>query len=107
MLSMGTMAKRVASSWGKWVKRGLAAFGILFALALAVFVIDAWPGFGHRAQGERLARMQRSPQWKNGHFENPEPIVNDAVRMFTGMLEASGHGTPDSAMHVEPVDPHR
>jgi hypothetical protein len=38
---------------------------------------DAWSAFGAGAQGERRARMERSPQWRNGAFEKPQPLIND------------------------------
>ena len=69
-----------------------------FALiAVAAAVADGWKAFGRAAEGDRLARMQRSPQWKDGHFVNPQPLANDYWRMFTGLLEASRHTSPDGA----------
>jgi len=51
--------------------------------------------------------MQRSPQWKDGHFVNPQPLVNDNVRMFTGLLDASRHTSPDGPLPTVTVDPAR
>jgi L-ascorbate metabolism protein UlaG (beta-lactamase superfamily) len=89
--------------------RGLKWF--LFAtLALAaIFVsgalIGAWPAFGARAQGVRRARMERSPQWHDGAFANPEPIVNHAGAMLDGMLHISEHASPMPPLQVAPLDP--
>ena len=49
--------------------------GVLVILALAATAADAWTAMGRRAEGSRRARMERSPQWKDGHFENPPPLV--------------------------------
>jgi L-ascorbate metabolism protein UlaG (beta-lactamase superfamily) len=46
----------------------VAAFGAAGAAFLAV-----WPSFGGTLTGERLARAQASPQFRDGHFENVIP----------------------------------
>ena len=79
-------------------------FTVIAALAAAA---DGWKAFGKAASGERLARMERSPQWKDGHFVNPQPLVNDYVRMFTGLLDASRHTSPDAPLPTVAVDPAR
>jgi len=35
--------------------------------------------------------MERSAQWDDGGFENPEPLENDVLGMFAGMPHASDH----------------
>ncbi len=52
---------------------------------------------GSSATGERKARMEKSPQWHDGAFENPQPIVNDYWETLSGFL----HTSPD----VEPKTP--
>lgn len=86
--------------WLRWL------FGLLVAAVLVV-VVDGWKAFGHRAEGERRARMERSAQWKDGHFENPEPMENDFVATFTHMLEASPDRGPKEPLPVAAVDPRR
>ena len=78
---------------------------LLLVASVAFVVADGWKAFGHRAEGERLARMQRSPQWKDGHFVNPQPLDNDYVRSFTGLLEASDHTSPEGGVPAQPLDP--
>jgi len=58
--------------WSRW----LAALAMVVGgLAVAVFgTTSGLLGFGRRASGERLARMQASPRWADGHFENTEPV---------------------------------
>src|SRR5947208_468527 len=90
-----------------WIKRvGLAAIGLL-AVAILVFVVSGWRAFGRRATGERRARMERSPQWKGGSFENPQPLWNDVWGSLTGMMAASEHASPSTPVLAEPVDPAR
>ena len=58
----------------RWT-RPLAAVGALFGLLVAVFLVDAWRALGTRAQGERLARVHASPEWKDGKFANTIPTA--------------------------------
>jgi L-ascorbate metabolism protein UlaG (beta-lactamase superfamily) len=85
--------------------RALVVLVGLFAFAVLVATIDGWRAFGHRAEGARRERMENSPQWKDGHFENPQPLRNDNVRMLTGLFAASNHTSPDGAVPVVKVDP--
>jgi L-ascorbate metabolism protein UlaG (beta-lactamase superfamily) len=61
-------------------KRGRAlrvAAGITgtLALAFALLLADAWRAIGTRAQGERLARIQASPEWSGDRFRNGIPTA--------------------------------
>jgi L-ascorbate metabolism protein UlaG (beta-lactamase superfamily) len=88
-----------SSGWrrlGKWLAVAAALF-VLLALA------QGWRSFGQGAEGARLLRMQRSPQWHDGHFVNPQPLVNDWVDMLSGLLAASPHVRPSLPL---PVDTH-
>lgn len=38
--------------------------------------------------------MQRSPQWQNGKFRNPEPLWNDYLGAFASVLRSNPHKTP-------------
>ena len=77
-----------------WVRRSLAALGTLLLVALGALLIDGWAAFGRRAQGERKARMQRSPQWQEGKFQNPQPLWNDGWGMIRNLFSASKHRSP-------------
>lgn len=57
-----------------WAKGLLLTVLVLAALAWLVFQL---PSFGGVAEGARLARMQASPQWHNGRFENSPPYVSN------------------------------
>jgi L-ascorbate metabolism protein UlaG (beta-lactamase superfamily) len=82
--------------------------GILGALAVAaVLVVNGCATFGGRASGARRARMERSPQWKGGRFENPQPLFNDTWRALTGGFDASPDTRPLGPVPVVRVDPRR
>jgi L-ascorbate metabolism protein UlaG (beta-lactamase superfamily) len=52
--------------------------------------------------------MERSPQWKDGRFENPQPLHNDtwgALRDVT--FGGSDHRTPKDSIPVEALDASR
>jgi L-ascorbate metabolism protein UlaG (beta-lactamase superfamily) len=61
------------------------------------------PAFGARATGARLARMRRSPQYRDGAFRNPaaDP-VRIATSTFRAEYRARGAGRP-----AQPVPLHR
>ena len=101
--TLGSMRRII---W-RWFKRLALAAGGLIALGLAIFVVSGWTAFGQRASGERRARMERSPQWQGGAFENPQPLWNDVWGSMTGMLSASEHTSPSAPVPTEPVDPAR
>lgn len=52
----------------------LAALAVL--LALAAWLVLRLSAFGAVAEGARLERMQHSPQWHNGRFENTPPYIS-------------------------------
>jgi L-ascorbate metabolism protein UlaG (beta-lactamase superfamily) len=87
------------------LKRVAKWLGVLLLIALGLTLIDAWQGLGHRATGERRARMERSPQWKDGAFENPEPIVNLLGPMLKGAFDVSPDSSPRQPVDVQAVDP--
>src|SRR5262245_57927927 len=84
----------------KWAGVGLLIF-------VVVVLVQGWRAFGQRATGERRARMERSPQWRDGQFRNPQPLVNDAWRTITGLLDVSPHASPNEQLPIERVDPRR
>ncbi len=89
----------------RWTLRVLKWASLALVLAILVVVVDGWRAFGHRAEGARRARMERSPQWKDGHFVNPQPLVNDVVGSLTGWLDASPNASPSEPLATQIVDP--
>jgi len=59
---------------------GLLLGGAAAVAAGVALTFAGCPSFGERASGERLARMQKSPQWRDDRFENPQPMWNDMSR---------------------------
>jgi len=92
-------AGRTAKQWLWW---GLGWLAAALVVLVSVLAMSAWRGLGKAADGARLARMQRSPQWRDGHFDNPQPLVNDVLGMFSGMLHASTHLAPAQPIAVQP-----
>jgi L-ascorbate metabolism protein UlaG (beta-lactamase superfamily) len=81
--------------------------GLVAALAVLSLVLLglAWQGLGARATGARRVRMERSPQWRDGRFANPEPIVNHYREMLSGLFEVSPNASPSTALPVVHTDP--
>ncbi len=87
------------------VRRVLKVLVAVLLVAAAVVLAQAWEGLGRRASGERRARMESSPQWKNGGFTNPEEIVNDWGAMVEGLTHVSDDVSPSSPVDVVKPDP--
>lgn len=73
----------------RWLLVGLA----VLLLGLTAF---AWRDLGHRAGGQRRARMEASPQWRDGRFVNPQPLRNDMVQSLVDSFGASPYVSPAS-----------
>jgi L-ascorbate metabolism protein UlaG (beta-lactamase superfamily) len=94
----------------KWIRR-IARFTVwtigMLMVVLVVAAGVAWRPMGHRAAGARRERMQASTHWRDGHFVNPQPLMNDMVGGFTAMRDASPVSSPTSPVSVTPIDPQR
>jgi hypothetical protein len=90
------MSRRSAS--GRVVQRfAIRAAGwaaALFVVAAVALTAVAWRPIGHRATGERRSRMAHSPEWRDGHFANPQPLRNDIIGGLLAAREASAFSTP-------------
>jgi L-ascorbate metabolism protein UlaG (beta-lactamase superfamily) len=90
------------------MRRGFWIGGIVaLVTAAGGVVLSRQAAFGGRPEGARRARMERSPQWKDGRFVNPQPIRNRMGVMARDLLDASDHRTPSSPVPTVPVDPAR
>jgi L-ascorbate metabolism protein UlaG (beta-lactamase superfamily) len=49
--------------------------------------------------------MERSPQWRRGRFENPQPLRNDPLLALRDVFARSAHATPAAPVPTAPVDP--
>jgi L-ascorbate metabolism protein UlaG (beta-lactamase superfamily) len=88
------------------VKRVALACIAGFVAIVCVLVALAWQSLGKSASGPLRARMEKSPQWHDGAFENPEPLVNDALGSLTGAFDTSPFvSPPDGTLAPAPLDP--
>jgi L-ascorbate metabolism protein UlaG (beta-lactamase superfamily) len=78
--------------------------GAVLVVALVATVADAWTAMGRRAEGARRERMTRSAQWRDGHFENPQPLQNDVWDSVMAMFDASPHAGPAEPLPTVPGD---
>lgn len=91
----------------QWLRRALRWFGIAVMLFVLTLIVDGWKAFGQRAKGARQSRMEHSPEWQNGHFENPQPLINDWWGALSGAFEASAETSPAGSLSPDPIDPSR
>ncbi len=63
--------------WLRYLKRGLLGLAVAFVALVLYVVASGWRAFGHRATGASQARAEASPQFQEGHFVNPQPLIND------------------------------
>jgi L-ascorbate metabolism protein UlaG (beta-lactamase superfamily) len=89
------------------VGRALLLLLSVIVVAGGVATALAWRGLGHRASGERRTRMERSPEWHAGHFENPQPLVNDLWGGLVAMRDASPVSAPTAPLSPQNIDPAR
>jgi L-ascorbate metabolism protein UlaG (beta-lactamase superfamily) len=82
-------------------KRGLLSF---VALAIMAALLGGCAAFGYRASGERRARVLRSPEWREGQFHNPQPLINDVWRSITSLFKPSPDARPHEPVAVAVVD---
>lgn len=94
--------KRAGSSWFRQILRAL---GLAVLLLIVVVLAQGWVAFGKAASGERLARMQRSPNYQDGRFVNPQPLHNDFWGMLRGLWHVSEHVSPRTPPDVTRLDP--
>ena len=79
-------------------------FGLLVLLILLVLV-QGWTAFGKAATGARLLRMQHSPNYRDGKFVNPQPLINDYWGMLPALFQASDHVDPTEPVAVAKLTP--
>lgn len=91
--------------WGRRITRSLLGLAAVLLLVAVVALVQAWEALGTSAEGERLARMEQSSQWQDGAFENPEPLWNDYLGMFTEMADIGPDGEPDVDLPVIQTNP--
>ena len=85
-----------------------AAIALGLAVAVAAGVAATLSGcqsFGEHASGERLARMERSPEWHGDAFRNPQAMWNDMSSALRRALSGVPDGEPTAPVPVAATDP--
>lgn len=88
------------------VLRWLGRVTIVLLILVAGVIATGWRAFGVRATGVRRARMERSPQWKDGKFVNPQPLRNDMVGALSAFRDVSPNASPHTPVPVMPIGAH-
>lgn len=94
-------------TWRRRLGRVLKWLGLALLVLVLVALVDGWRAFGKGASGARRARMEASKQWRDGHFENPEPLVNDTWGSIGALKDASDDASPRTPLSFPKVDPAR
>lgn len=89
---------------GRRVLKWMRLTALLALLGGGWLVVDGWRAFGKAPAGERLQRMQASPQHKGGGFENKQPLWNDIQGSIFGFLDGSGFASPSAPIPYEAVE---
>ncbi len=84
----------------------------LVALLVIFLAIELNPSFGKKPQGARLARMEQSPNYRDGKFQNPvETVVQSDdipfVKVMREILFEEGDRVPAGQIVVDPVHPEK
>ena len=86
-------------------KAGLA-LGVLAALAAAgALALVGCESLGEHASGERLARIEQSPQWQGDRFGNPQAMWSDLRDAFLHALSGGPDVEPTGPVPVARTDP--
>jgi L-ascorbate metabolism protein UlaG (beta-lactamase superfamily) len=88
-----------------WFRRLAQVVGLAVLLLVAVLLAQGWVAFGKAASGERLSRMQRSPNYKDGRFVNPQALRNDFWGMLGGLWHVSEHVSPSAPPGAARLEP--
>ena len=90
--------------------RGRRVAGVLLGLVAAAAAgisatLSGCQSFGAHAGGERLARMERSPEWRDGEFRNPQPMWNDMHLALAHGFSGVPDNEPSAPVPVARTDP--
>ncbi len=98
----GEAAPPPRSRWRAWpwLRRALQLTAATVVVLIAFATIDGWVAFGQAASGARAQRMQASPQFHDGGFENPEPLYNDLWTTLAVMFSGSADSVPTTPIPV-------
>ena len=84
---------------------GIAAGIVALAAAGLVAALAGCQSFGEHASGERLARMEHSPEWRDDQFRNPQPMWNNLAGALRHGLASVPDNEPSAPVPVAHTDP--
>lgn len=82
--------RQIFSGWqNKYEKKNVDKVSIIVFLAIAGVVFVNQPSFGRTPRGERLERIKKSPNYRNGEFQNlhETPQVTSGKSYFASLIE--------------------
>ncbi|WP_284349717.1 MBL fold metallo-hydrolase [Roseisolibacter agri] len=91
-----------ARRWWRALLWSALALVALLAAGGGALWLAAREAMGGRVEGARLARAERSPQWRDGRFDNRLPRVDGPMLRALGAFAFGGseHRTPDAPVPV-------
>ena len=72
----------------------------MFALLILGLVAESWYALGSPPHGEHLARLARSPQYRDGHFRNTLARIDDISLALLSEYIGREHGSPTGPVPV-------
>lgn len=103
----GPKAPKGRRSFWRWVVWGFAGTLFLFLAFSGFAYVQGREALGGKPDAERLARNALSPQWHDGRFSNPIPVVERLGRMVGELWNASDHVIPNVPLNFPRVEPAR
>ncbi len=80
-------------------------FGLMLLLSLGLLA-DAWTALGVQSEGDRLARIQASPQWRDGRFRPPLDRTQGSIgQMLRASLSSDAIRSPQDSSEIPRVQP--
>ena len=83
----------------------LIILAVLLLITVAIIAVLNHPCFGRRMSKERKARIEASPNWRDGQFQNqiPTPQFTGDKSMFGAVWEFLSERKKDSFMLLQPL----
>lgn len=89
----------------KWMLRLLLVLLLGVAVFGAIFAISAWDSFGSRPEGTRQARIEQSPNWRDGAFRNIRPTWLNLTTAFRRAFFGPAIPAQSPEQPIVPVHP--
>lgn len=78
---------------------------LVVSVAGTAMYVSACQGIGAVAKGERLERMKKSHEWKDGVFLNVEDNAIDGKKMWASIFQDGSNAAPKEPLQIPAVDP--